>query len=224
MLVSRYWILKKDAPHFIQHRASKIEYLAFYGSNVNANDILISDSGLSGLEKKKESKMGFNIMHVFETSLDVVGITLSCVIISYLIYNRIKYNQMILSRKYKNNIDSFSSQVAVKMIKQQTERSFDTIYDIINKERRKFKRSMEKEELKNAKYLMVMMEKGHLLEKVINTKAMDEVQGDISADPYDEISRLADTGLGVQKISKKVGVPLGEVELYLKLNKNYTLN
>jgi len=62
-----YWILKKDAPHFIQHRAgfafgyavarqtsirnpaSSIEYLTLYGSNVNANDIFISDSGLSGL-------------------------------------------------------------------------------------------------------------------------------------------------------------------------------
>ena len=168
--------------------------------------------------------MGFNTMHVFETSLDIVGITLSCVIISYLIYNRIKYNQVILSRKHKNNINSFNSEVAVKMIKQQTERSFDTIYDIINKERRKFKRLMEKEELKNAKHLMMMMEKGHLLEKVINVKAIDEVQGDIFADPYDEISRLAGTGLDVQKISKKVGVPTGEVELYLKLNKNYTFN
>ena len=168
--------------------------------------------------------MGFNTMHLFETSLDVVGITLSCVIISYLIYNRIKYNQMILSRKYKNSINSFTSEVAVKIIKQQTERSFDTIYDIINKEKRKFKRLMEKEEIKNAKNLMMMMEKGHLLKKVINVKEMDEVHVDISADPYDEISRLAGTGLGVQKISKKVGVPQGEVELYLKLNKNYTLN
>ncbi len=82
---------------------------------------------------------------------------------------------------------------------------------------------MEKEELKNAKDLM-LLEKGHLIEKVINVKAMDEVAGDIFADPYDEISRLADIGMGVQKISKKVGVPWGEVELYLKLNKNYTLN
>jgi hypothetical protein len=168
--------------------------------------------------------MGFNILYVFETSLDVVGITLSCIIISYLIYNRIKYNQMILSRKYKKNINSFNSKVAVKMIKQQTERSFDTIYNIINKEQRKFKRLMEKEELNNAKQLMMMMEKGHLLEKVINVKAMDEVHRDISEDPYDEISRLAETGLSVQKISNKVRIPLGEVELYLKLNKNYTLN
>lgn len=164
--------------------------------------------------------MGFNATHVFETSLDVVGITLSCVIISYLIYNRIKYNQMVLSRKYKKNISTFKSEVAVKMIKQQTERSFDTICDIINKEQRKFKKLMEKEELENAKYLMMMMEKGHLLKKVINVKAMDEVQADISADPYDEISRMAGSGMGVQKISQKVGVPPGEVELYLKLNKN----
>lgn len=78
---------------------------------------------------------------------------------------------------------------------------------------------MEKEELKNAKHFMMMIEKGYLLEKIINVKAIDEMPGDISEDPYDEISRLADIGLGVEKISKKVGVPIGEVELYLKLNK-----
>ncbi|MDY6791196.1 MAG: hypothetical protein SWH54_08010 [Thermodesulfobacteriota bacterium] len=168
--------------------------------------------------------MGFNATHVFETSLDVVGITLSCVIISYLIYNRIKYNQLVLSRKYNKSMSTFKSEVAVKMIKQQTERSFDTICDIINKEQRKFKRLMEKEELENAKYLMMMMEKGHLLKKVINVKAMDEVQPGITADPYDEISKMAGSGMGVEKISKKVGMPPGEVELYLKLNKNYTFN
>ena len=168
--------------------------------------------------------MEFNMMNVFETSLDFVGITLSCVIISYLIYNRIKYNQMVLSKKYKNNINSFNSNIAVKMIKQQTEKSFDAIYNIINKERRKFKRLMEREELKNAKHLMMMMEKGYLLDKVINTKGMDEVSVDPSVDPYDEISKLASTGLDVQKISQKVGIPPGEVELYLKLNNNYTFN
>jgi hypothetical protein len=30
-----YWILKKDAPHFIQHRVSKIEYIALYGRNLS---------------------------------------------------------------------------------------------------------------------------------------------------------------------------------------------
>lgn len=53
MLVSRYLILKKDVPHFIQHQASKIEYLVLFGSNVNVSDILISDFGLSELEFKK---------------------------------------------------------------------------------------------------------------------------------------------------------------------------
>ncbi|MCP4367369.1 MAG: DUF2802 domain-containing protein [Deltaproteobacteria bacterium] len=168
--------------------------------------------------------MEYNMVHAFETSLDFVGITLSCVIIFYLIYNRIKYNQMILSKKHENSMDSFNSKIAVKMIKQRTERSFDAIYSIINKERRKFKRLMEKEELNNAKHLMMMLEKNYLLDKAINKKVMDEVSIDTSIDPYDEISNLAGTGLDAQKISQKVGVPPGEVELYLKLNKNCTFN
>jgi len=50
MLDAGFWILDiKDAPYLIQNRASRIEYLALYGSNVNANDIFISGSGLSGL-------------------------------------------------------------------------------------------------------------------------------------------------------------------------------
>jgi|GEM_PF-4315556 len=40
-----------DAPYLIQNRASRIEYLALYGSNVNTNDIFIFGSGLSGLGK-----------------------------------------------------------------------------------------------------------------------------------------------------------------------------
>ncbi|NNK84225.1 MAG: hypothetical protein HKO91_01580 [Desulfobacterales bacterium] len=168
--------------------------------------------------------MGFTTMNVFETGLDMVGITLSCVIISYLIFNRIKYNQMILSKKHKNNLSTFNSKVAVKMIKQQTERSFDTIYDTINREQRKCKRLMEKEELKDARHLMMIMEKGHLVNEVINTNLMGEITADIAVDPYEEITRLANTGLDVQKISEKIGVPPGEVELYLKLNKNYTYN
>ncbi len=131
---------------------------------------------------------------------------------------------MVLNRKHKTNLHTFNSKMIVKMIKQQAEKSFDTIYDIVNREQRKFKRLMEKEELKDAKHLMMMMEKGYLLDKVINPNVMDEVPVDISVDPYDEISKLANTGLNVQKISAKIGVPPGEVELYLKLNKNYTSN
>jgi|LGVF01.2.fsa_nt_gb hypothetical protein len=55
-----YWILKKDAAHFIQHRVSKIEYLVLYGSNVNAIDIFISDSGLSWLSLFKKQIDSFD--------------------------------------------------------------------------------------------------------------------------------------------------------------------
>ncbi|MCP4367869.1 MAG: hypothetical protein GY797_07125 [Deltaproteobacteria bacterium] len=45
-----YWILLiMDAPYLIRYRVSKIEYLALYGSNVNAVDIFIFGSGLPGL-------------------------------------------------------------------------------------------------------------------------------------------------------------------------------
>jgi len=52
ILVSGCWILVTGYrfPVKNEYRASSIEYLALYCSNVNANDIFISDSGLPGLE------------------------------------------------------------------------------------------------------------------------------------------------------------------------------
>jgi len=41
-------IKKKDALYLIQHRVSRIEYLALDGSNVNVNDIFIFASGCPG--------------------------------------------------------------------------------------------------------------------------------------------------------------------------------
>jgi hypothetical protein len=168
--------------------------------------------------------MDFIIMNVFATSLDIAGITLSGIIISYLVYNRIKYKQMVLNRNYKASANTFNSKFATRIINQQAERSFDTISDILHKERRKLKRLMEQEDLKNAKHLMMMMEKGHLLDKVIHKNVMDEAPLNSTIDPYEEICRLAKTGLDIQKISEKVGVPPGEIELYLKLNSSHTYN
>ena len=41
--------IKRNALYLIQYRASRIKYLALYGSNVIANYIFIFDSGSSGL-------------------------------------------------------------------------------------------------------------------------------------------------------------------------------
>jgi hypothetical protein len=49
MLVSGYWILKNNYPHFIQHQVSNIQYLAAYGTNVNFKDFFIFGSGSTGL-------------------------------------------------------------------------------------------------------------------------------------------------------------------------------
>lgn len=154
-----------------------------------------------------------------ETTLDAIGISLCCVIISFLIYNRIKYNQMVLNRKSIGNINSFNTEVAVKVTKQQSKRTFDTIYDMINEEKRKFKRLTEKEELKNAKNFVIMLEKGQLIEKVMNIKAMEHTNCNIMTDTYDELSRLFYKGLDAQKISEELGIPIGEIELFLKGNK-----
>ena len=40
MLVSGYWILKGNHPHFIQDQASSIQHLAAYCANVSFKDLL----------------------------------------------------------------------------------------------------------------------------------------------------------------------------------------
>lgn len=113
---------------------------------------------------------------------------------------------------------AFDMEVRLQAMKQQVEKSFETIMDIIQQERR---------------VLMEMLDKGAVLEPEAPPDALEGEQepparpqtasGENPAapsdDPYAEAVRLSDLGLSVQEISERLRLSRGEVELALKFNR-----
>ena len=119
----------------------------------------------------------------------------------------------------KASRQAFDMEVRLQAMKQQVEKSFETIMDIIAQERR---------------VLMEMLDKGAVLAPEAPPETLDEKQGleglpkatarkntdtPPSDDPYAEAVRLADLGLSVQEISERLRLSRGEVELALKFNR-----
>jgi hypothetical protein len=149
--------------------------------------------------------------------LDVIGLLLCGITILYLVRNRSKYNQSLLKEPGKGNSNSFNEEVLAQLVKQQSDRSFETISNTIEKERMLLHNLIEKKEAIKEEKPFFAEEPNWVQEDFYNKKSSDS--GDSGDDRYDEVSRLADLGLNIKKISERAQIPRGEVELVVKLLK-----
>ncbi len=141
----------------------------------------------------------------WELALDVIGLSLCGITILYLIRNKSKYNQSLLKESGKGNSNNFNEEAPAQLVKQESAGSFRTISNAIEKERMV---------LHNLNPLSAEEPK-LVQEDSYNKKSSGS--GDLARNEYDEVSRLADLGLSVKKISERAKIPMGEIELIVKL-------
>ena len=150
--------------------------------------------------------MAYLTIEFWEVVLDVIGLCLCGITILYLIRNKTRFNQSVLKDGSDKNISKFDEALIIQLLKQQSERSFETIFDTIEKER---------------SVLQKLIEEGKI-EKTKEAKDLDE--GEPSSDQYGEIARLADLGVSVKEISERVNLPRAEIDLIINLKRiNNTL-
>jgi len=203
--------------------------------------------------------MIYYTIEFWELVLDLIALFMCGIIILHLIRNRAKYNQSLLKEPGKENSNDFNEEVAAQLVKQQSDRSFETISNVIEKERMLLHNLMEKQEVikekKNAhraigrnvskKKKEAIKEKKNAhraIGKNVSKKKKEAIKekkpffaeeagqvqediytknstgsGDLAGDKYKEVSRLADLGLSAKQISERAKMPMGEVELIVKL-------
>ncbi len=143
----------------------------------------------------------------WELVLDILGLSLCGITIVYLIRNRSKYNQSLLKEPEKENLNSFNEEVSAQLVKQLSNRSFETISNAVEKERILLHNLMEKS--------LFAKEPNRIQEDFYNKNSPGS--GDSADDRLNEVSKLADLGLSVKEISEKAKIPVGEAELIVKL-------
>lgn len=161
--------------------------------------------GVGGVLRSQE--MIYYTTEFWELVLDVIALILCGSVILHLMRNRAKYNQSLLKEPEKENPNNFNEEVAAQLVKQQSDRSFETISNAIEKERML---------LHNLNPLSAE-EPVQVQENLDNKNSTGG--GNLADDKYDEVARLADLGLSPKKISERAKIPMGEVELIVKLKK-----
>ncbi|MBW1900207.1 MAG: hypothetical protein JRJ20_01080 [Deltaproteobacteria bacterium] len=151
--------------------------------------------------------------------LNITGICFWGITMLHLIRNKNKGTHETLKKGANRNLKSFGEEMFVQMARQQLKLPFKRISDAILGERQLLWAFIERGELGKAKKLLLgpnfnedkrmRMRKNNII-----THRKSE-----TGDKYREVVKLSDSGMTTKKISEKVKIPRGEIELLIKLRK-----
>ena len=152
------------------------------------------------------------------TILDVVGIVLCCLIIVYLIYNKIKYRQLLIDARLKSTEGSFNTQVLYHLIKQLADQAFASICDSVDQERQSFIQQIENQAMRNSQYARPKPAYYPFQSRTVDNFPDDVPKNESDHQAYAQVLDLAAVGLTIRQISEQLHIPPAEIELFLKLN------
>jgi len=159
--------------------------------------------------------MALHTINLWEIVLDGTQIFLCCLILLVLIRNKIKYKQLLLKMPSRENSLNFNTEFIIRAIRQQSDLAFTHIMETIAKERKTLDTYFELREPQMAPHL-VQPSPDH---GVAQAPAAEAAELKASDTIYSEIETLADQGMSLGDISEELNVPIGEVELVLKLKR-----
>jgi len=163
--------------------------------------------------------MIFELVHNWEVGIDGIQICLCLLIIMLLIRKGVKRNQTASQARTKD----FDTEIYSEVIKQQAAQAFEHISETIAGERRNLERVLQISQLRgkpiNESNFQDQLASLNLNE--ISPRRDDQME----PLPYrDQIQRLAVKGMSVRKISEKLEIPMGEVELIVNLDSGANWN
>ena len=157
------------------------------------------------------------LLPLWELVLNGVQIILCVMIFIFLIHSKIKYKRWILNAAAQETTPAFSDEIRIQHLKQLTEKSFDAVVDTINQERMALQTCFDASESESGQSVSVLPTSDDFKTLIPE----DETNpGDTDLTNFSEIIALADKGLSIREISKRLNMPSGEVELVVRLNKD----
>lgn len=153
----------------------------------------------------------------WETALDLTGILLCCFIIIYLVFNKFKHHRLLMGSRLSDRVKTFGEDISHQMVKQQAERILNLVFCTLASELMILKKMTAAEGV--APYQFRASAAG--IRPRLRSEPHDDLLGPspvgFEPDPYAEVTQLSQDGLSPQQIAEKVMLPLGEIELLLKL-------
>jgi hypothetical protein len=153
----------------------------------------------------------------WETSLDIAGIFLCGLIIIYLLYNKIKYRHLLIDARLIDPGTAFKADLTQQMVKQQAERILYLISGELANELMVLKDMTTAGKIMPEGTRTPASRSGTSQRSDTPSGLLDPTPVGFEHDPYVEVTQLSKDGLSPHQIAEKVKLPLGEIELLLKL-------
>ena len=153
----------------------------------------------------------------WQIALDGIQIGLCSLILIYLIRNKIKHNRFVLKPFPEEGAVNFKNDLWIQSLRQQAEQSFNTLSEIIERERRLFEKRLEMPGIGPDRDRLAYRPRNQFEKYRLPDPGFDEGRFTTTHDRYAEVKRMAGKGIGARQISENLKLPLNEVELILKL-------
>jgi hypothetical protein len=164
--------------------------------------------------------MGYFRMDFWELLLHLLGIVLWCMTIIYLIKDRLDRSRSSLRHLPQCDSKGFNEEMDFQLIRQQVEKTLETLSNAINRERLVLQRLIEKRRMEEKNDFFPGKKPNLPPKRIFEQKEKNpHAPGSIiEKDPYDEVVRLSGLGVSEQEISERVRIPKSEIALIRKLN------
>ncbi len=152
--------------------------------------------------------------------LNVSGIFLWGITILYLLKNKKEKDSEEKKQRYLSNNRNFDEEVYAQLVRQQSEKAFKNIHSTIKRERYLLSELIEKGEFKKVRKQVSPKKTRKTKRTSIPANKIKKNRHKANLkDRYSEVIKLADAGMTMNKISEKVKIPKGEIEILIKLRK-----
>jgi len=163
--------------------------------------------------------MDFLRIEAWGILLNITGTCLWGIALLYFMQKRKKDNLDFLKEIKNERGRPFNEEIFIQMLKQQAGRSFRRISDAVMKEQQLLYAVIEGAELKKEENDSSVKDSVNLKKVRFLKKSEKGRQKTGAVDKYSEVLRLAELGMKTKKISEKLNIPKGEIELLIKLRK-----
>ena len=168
--------------------------------------------------------MSFGFLEVFGIAADCFQVLMIAVMIFLMLRYRKKMSTPDWSEWASSEANPFMHEFLLQSLKHQSEQAFDHIEKTIRVERSNLLQLLE---LNDQQIPRGDIGKAEPETKTVSFTINDTPQPEESVDSdnsYEEVIRLAAEGMNSRRIAKQLSIPLGEVELVMKMNPSGSSN
>ncbi|MDY6986476.1 MAG: hypothetical protein SWQ30_00310 [Thermodesulfobacteriota bacterium] len=149
----------------------------------------------------------------WEIWLHASGVILWCATIAYVVKHRTRKRESAPEERFSGDVQGFRDEVYFQLLKQQAEKALERLSGAITEEQHLLRQLIANRTTEGQDRALLEHPSRHEAREPVGPPSTD------NHDPYGEVARLVELGVGEREISRRVDIPRSQISLIAKLKK-----